>query len=69
MIGFLGYDPFPEPETFAERLLAFRRRHGLRVKDAAALAEIDPYSWTSWERDEHKITGARERKIEAMMQS
>jgi len=58
VIKFLGYDPFPEPETFSEKLIAYRRRYGLRVKDAAVLAKVDPASWSSWERSEHKITVA-----------
>lgn len=58
VIDFLGYDPFPKPATFAERLVAFRRTRGLRIKDAAALAGVDPCSWSSWEREEHRITRA-----------
>ena len=63
VIEFLGYDPFPEPKTFAERLVAFRRHSGFRVRDAAALANVDPASWSSWERNEHKITGAYRARI------
>ena len=29
IIEFLGYDPASEPKTIGERLLAYRRRHGL----------------------------------------
>jgi transcriptional regulator with XRE-family HTH domain len=56
VLEFLGYDPFPEPSTFAEKLVSFRRLNGLRVRDAASLAEVDPASWSSWERGEHQIT-------------
>jgi len=63
VIEFLGYDPFPEPETFSEKLIAFRRHLGLRVKDAAALASVDPCSWSSWERVEHEITGIYRARI------
>jgi transcriptional regulator with XRE-family HTH domain len=56
VLEFLGYDPFPAPSTFAEKLVSFRRLKGLRVKDAASLAEVDPASWSSWERNEHQIT-------------
>ena len=50
VIEFLGYDPFPEPSTLSGQMIAFRRRNGLRVKDAAAMAGVDPCSWSSWER-------------------
>jgi transcriptional regulator with XRE-family HTH domain len=63
VIEFLGYDPFPIPGTFSEKLVSFRRLKGLRVKDAALLAKVDPASWSSWEREEHKITGAYRERI------
>ena len=64
IIEFLGYDPFPMALTFAERLVSFRRVKGLRVKDAAALAGVDPSSWSSWERSEHEITVQARVKVE-----
>lgn len=69
VIAFLGYDPFPEPDTFAERLIAFRRVKGLRVKDAARLANVDPASWSSWERKEHQITHTYSERIQILLQS
>jgi len=50
VIGFLGYDPFPLQPGNAGMLLAFRRRMGLRVKDAAAKAGVDAGTWSSWEK-------------------
>ena len=67
VIRFLGYNPFPTPSTFAERLASFRRVQGLRVKDAARLAGVDPCSWTSWENGEHAITRRYEEKINAFL--
>jgi len=67
IIRFLGYDPFPAPSTFAERLVSFRRARGLRVKDAARLAGVDPCSWTSWENEEHAITRRYQKKIQATL--
>ena len=63
VIQFLGYDPFPAPSTFAERLVSFRRARGLRVKNAARMAGVDPCSWTSWENEEHAITPRSKEKI------
>ena len=67
VIEFIGYNPFPKPNTFSEQLVSFRRGRGLRVKDAAALAGVDPASWSSWEREEHEITGAYRNRIQALL--
>ncbi|MBK1818245.1 helix-turn-helix transcriptional regulator [Luteolibacter yonseiensis] len=56
VIAFVGYDPYPEPSSLAEELVSFRRLRGLRVRDAASLADVDPATWSSWERNEHQIT-------------
>ena len=69
VIEFLGYDPFPAPVTFAERLLSFRRSRGLRVRDAAQMAGVDPSSWTGWENDGHSITAACREKILRILNS
>jgi transcriptional regulator with XRE-family HTH domain len=47
---FLGYDPFPEPKTLPEKLLAKRRALGLSVKKAAALVGVDEGTFASWEQ-------------------
>ena len=67
VIGFLGYEPFPVPETFSERLVAFRRVRGLTARMAAALAGVDPASWESWERKEHAITPSYRARIEVLL--
>ena len=41
IIAFLGYDPYPAPETIAETLVAHRRRHGLSRTKQATLIGID----------------------------
>jgi transcriptional regulator with XRE-family HTH domain len=48
-ISFLGYDPYPEPTTVGERLLAKRREKGWTIKRAARAAGIDPGTWRDWE--------------------
>ena len=47
---FLGYDPFPEPKTHPEHLLAKRRAMGWSIQQAAELIGVDPGSWSKWER-------------------
>jgi len=50
IIRFLGYDPFPEPKTLREHLLAKRREMGWSIEQAAELMGVDPGSWSKWER-------------------
>jgi len=47
---FLGYDPFPEPKTLPERLLAKRREMGWSIKEAAMELGVDEGTWGDWER-------------------
>ena len=47
---FLGYDPFPEPETISEHLIAKRRAMGWSIKEAAECVSVDPGTWGGWER-------------------
>jgi transcriptional regulator with XRE-family HTH domain len=54
IIEFLGYDPFPEPETFPEKLKACRLRMGLSQRKLAAKLGIDPKTLGDWERARHK---------------
>jgi transcriptional regulator with XRE-family HTH domain len=49
IIAFLGYEPWPTPETMGERLLATRRRRGLTVRQAADVMGIDQGTLTGWE--------------------
>jgi hypothetical protein len=69
VIRFLGCDPFPTPTTFAERLVSFRRKGGLRVLDAARMAGVDPFSWASWENERHRITTACEEKVLRLLET
>ena len=56
IIRFLGYEPWPKPQTLAEALLAERRRRGLSIKAAARSAGVDDGTWRKWERGEWKVT-------------
>jgi transcriptional regulator with XRE-family HTH domain len=42
---FLGYDPFPQPETLSQHLLAKRRAMGWSIQEAARELGVDPASW------------------------
>ena len=49
VLAFLGYDPFPEPQTLAERLQAIRRGRGWKVRTAAKSIGVDEDTWRLWE--------------------
>lgn len=49
VIGFLGYDPLPTPDTVAGRLFALRRRRGLPKGALARQLGIDPGTLHRWE--------------------
>ena len=50
IIRFLGYDPYPEPEALAERMLAKRQAMGWTIKQAARELGVDEGTWGAWER-------------------
>ncbi len=50
ILTFLGYDPFPAPETLPERLLAKRRAMGWSMRKAARQIGVDPGTWRDWEQ-------------------
>ncbi len=50
IIRFLGYDPFPQPQTLSQHLLAKRRAMGWSIKEAANTVGVDPSTWRNWER-------------------
>ena len=52
VIGFLGYDPSPEPTSCGEGLRVARRRVGLSAKALAKEIGCDPETVAKWERGE-----------------
>src|SRR5579859_780503 len=50
IIGFLGYNPFPQPTNLSERLLAIRRAMGWTIKEAAARLGVGEGTLGEWER-------------------
>ena len=49
VIAYLGREPWRTPETLAQRLLAERRRRGLFISEAAAIAGVDETTFWWWE--------------------
>ena len=54
IIQYLGYEPWSEPGTLGEKLLAQRRRHGLSIKRAADITGVDEGTFGRWESGEWK---------------
>ena len=54
IIEFLGLDPNPEPATFGERLIEYRRRHGLSRSALAIMLGADEATLWRWEIDQRK---------------
>lgn len=50
ILQFLGYDPFPEPQSLPERLLRKRRQMGWSIREAALRLGVDPSTWQAWEQ-------------------
>jgi len=50
LVRFLGYDPFPQPTSLPERLLAKRRGMGWSIRKAAGQLGVDPGAWSDWEQ-------------------
>ena len=55
IIGFLGYIPFEtEHSSLGEKIIFFRRIHGLSQKKLANELDIDHSTLGGWERGKHK---------------
>jgi len=48
IIAFLGFEPWPEPKTPAQKLQAARRRQGLSIADAARVLAVDQSTLWWW---------------------
>ena len=56
ILSFLGFEPWPDPQTVGEKLRAARRRRGLSVKRAAQLLKVDEGTFTNWERGTRRLS-------------
>lgn len=62
IIGFLGYDPFPEPQTVGERLFHHRQTRGLTREQLAKAIGVDTGTLARWEGG-HAVPRGRHRKL------
>jgi transcriptional regulator with XRE-family HTH domain len=57
IIEFLGRDPFEkQTENLGDRILEYRRIHGLTQKKLAGQLGVDPTTLAGWESGEHQPT-------------
>lgn len=58
IIRFLGYNPLPPSDNWAERLIQGRTAMGLTQRESARSMGVDPATLARWERGERMPTGA-----------
>ncbi len=61
IISFLGYYPFKQPATLAERLLSARRHLGLSQIQTAKLLSVCPLTYSKWEKGRKPMRKWKER--------
>ena len=67
ILRFFGYDPFPEPKSLPERLLAMRRAMGWSIKEAARQLGVDEGTWGAWESGTTILKGRHLLLLEAFL--
>lgn len=67
MIEFIGYYPFPEPTTLGERIIRYRRVHGLNQKEFGDLIGFNESTVCAWERSNGKFWPKRVQKVEEFL--
>ena len=67
IIEFLGYQPFPAPQTLAEKLLACQRCLGLSRKRMANRLGVDEATLARWENGESFPSGKRLEIVEHLL--
>ena len=67
IIGFLGYDPRPQPTNVGERLARLRKSRGLSQKDLAQQLSIDPSTLAKWEVGRRKPQGKYLAKVKEVL--
>ena len=67
ILSFLGYDPFPPAQTFAERITTARKVLGLSQRKLALSLGVDSGTLQSWEAVQHKPTARNVELIERLL--
>lgn len=69
VIAWLGYDPFPKPETEGEELRQARLRQGQTAQEAADEVGVDQGTWLRFENDKSVSPETRKRLLRGITQS
>jgi DNA-binding XRE family transcriptional regulator len=64
IIEWLGYDPFPKPETDGQELRQARLRRGMTAQQAADEVGVDQGTWLRFENDRALMSEIRRKIIE-----
>ena len=56
IFAFLGYDPYPEPKTLGEKIIAWRRQNGITKKSLALQLGVEEASLSKREMDIASVT-------------
>jgi transcriptional regulator with XRE-family HTH domain len=67
ILRFLKYDPFLEPKSLPECLLAKRRAMGWPIKEAARHLGVDEETWGDWEYGTTVPKGRHLRLLDAFL--
>ncbi len=67
ILRFLGYNPFPPPQTLPERLAAVRKALGLSQRNLAKSLGVDPGTLQGWEAGQHEPIGRNVKLIERFL--
>lgn len=69
MFAFLGYDPSPDPQSLAERLVMKRRHVGLSRRRMAKVLTADEGTLAAWETGKRRPSGRRLQIVEQLLTS
>jgi transcriptional regulator with XRE-family HTH domain len=69
ILEFLGYEPFPPAQTFADRLTTARKVLGISQRAMALSLGVDPATLQSWEAEQHHPTAKNVELIERFLQA
>ena len=64
IIGWLGYNPFPEPKNFGERLWQIRMIMGITAEEASKEIGVDQSTFGRWETNKKEPWGECKSKLD-----
>lgn len=68
VIDFIGYYPFDEPSTLAERIKKYRYISGLSLEEFGELVDADGATVWTWENERYEPLYVTRKRIEALLE-